>query len=195
MSAPASGPRPTTQLLLEHAQIERALRILERLAERALDGHPPDPRHVEVLLEFIRRYVDGLHHGKEERVLFPALGGVGLPQDRGPVACMLAEHDVGRGEVEALSDSLLLLRAGSQDGLARFLWGASRYVALLREHILKEDRTIFPLAERLLPTPARLQLERDFAALEAEVGAEEVARLLRQVEALEAEVLTEAPAR
>jgi len=49
---------------------------------------------------------------------------------------------------------------------------ARRYVGLLRDHIEKENALLFPLADAVLEPRAQAELLREFATVEAELGAE-----------------------
>jgi hemerythrin-like domain-containing protein len=49
---------------------------------------------------------------------------------------------------------------------------ARRYVGLLRDHIEKENALLFPLADAVLEARAQAELLREFASVEAELGAQ-----------------------
>jgi hemerythrin-like domain-containing protein len=58
-------------------------------------------------------------------------------------------------------------------------------VELLREHILKEDQIVFPMADRLLPPEEHASLRVIFEKVEKkDVGVEKVAALLASVDRL-----------
>jgi hemerythrin-like domain-containing protein len=77
---------------------------------------------------------------------------------------MLHEHKVGRGHVSALR------QAGEGTGPlpaveARLvLENATAFIPLLRAHIQKEDRILYPIAVRLLTGPEMETMETEFAA-------------------------------
>lgn len=172
---------PTHELTLEHRRISTLLQVLERLC-RAVEVDAP---RLERAVDLLASYADRLHHGKEERHLFPALERAGLPRGHGPVQVMLDEHEEGRAGIDALRAGVRALRAGRP---AKDLRSAcARYVSLLREHIEKEDEVLFPMAEELLGASARAELTRAFAQVDAEVG--DPAGLAARIDALAAEVL------
>lgn len=152
-----------TKLLMdEHRGIERMLDVLEEVAERLMgqgDVHAGDPSRV---LDFLSGFADKCHHAKEEGQLFPALVAAGVPREGGPVGVMLAEHVQGRGYIARMRQALA-------DGDARaYAQAAHAYAALLRQHILKEDHILYPMAEaRLAAQDAALVAAYD--ALEEEV--------------------------
>lgn len=158
---------PIQVLKDEHRRIERVLDALVRFAH----SPEPDPSTLADFVRFFRGYVDALHHGKEEDLLFAALVEVGgMPTDMGPVAVMLDEHEVGRRAVATLSDIADQPRLEGE-ARARLVDTADGYAVMLRQHILKEDGVLYPLAETRLDTAVLEELgwqfER-FAARHAE---------------------------
>jgi hemerythrin-like domain-containing protein len=96
----------------------------------------------------------------------------GFPRETGPVAVMLYEHEVGRGHVSAfrqVGDGTGLLTAAETRVV---LENAGAFIPLLRAHILKEDRILYPMAVRLLTGPEMDAMEADFAAFEARMRAD-----------------------
>lgn len=144
---------PTSLLQREHRRIEQLLAALARLARRLEGGERPLDALAEALL-LLRVYADQAHHGKEEQHLFPALAAAGLAPGDGPVGVMLEEHEVGRREVQAMSDALDDLRRGDAGAAGAFARAAASYGAMLRDHIDKEDGVLFPMADELLGAEA-----------------------------------------
>lgn len=180
---------PTQRLEQEHEKILLLLSVLERLARRVTAGEKP-LEQIDQTLDLLRTFADGAHHGKEERHLFPALHGVGLPQYAGPVAVMLLEHDAGRNEIADMADGLFELRCGVEAGAGRFARAASRYCTLLSEHIMKENEVLFPMACELLPPEAAETLTGDYADVDRETfGEGGYAKAVARIDALAAAVL------
>ena len=111
-------------------------------------------------LDFLEHYADRCHHGKEEQLLFAELERCGLPAEHGPTACMRSEHEQGRLGLRQMAQALL---AGDAKALARASGG---YVTLLREHIDKEDRVLFPMARMMLDHEAVQRLRAGFERVE-----------------------------
>src|SRR5262245_58779307 len=112
--------KPTEILSAEHRVIEQVLDCLERMAQGVESGHLKlvDARSA---LDFLRTFCDRCHHGKEERQLFPKLMERGFPRRAGPLAVMLAEHDLGREGVRAMATALDGCERGSRAALASFV--------------------------------------------------------------------------
>ncbi|HET7340001.1 MAG TPA: hemerythrin domain-containing protein [Methylomirabilota bacterium] len=152
---------PTELLREEHRIILAGLDVLEGAAVRLRGGGGLPERLWPSLLAFFKAFADRNHHAKEENALFPAMIKAGVPGPGGPIDVMLEEHEQGRGLLRAMD------AAGAPAERATL---AERYVTLLREHIDKENGIVFPLADAVLDPPAQSALQRDFDAVEAELG-------------------------
>jgi hemerythrin-like domain-containing protein len=112
------------------------------------------------VFDFVEHYADQCHHGKEEQLLFAELERCGLPAQHGPTACMRAEHEQGRQRRKQMEQAL---QAGDGKALAS---AAGGYVTLMREHIDKEDRVLFPMAKSMLDHAAVARLRAGFERVE-----------------------------
>lgn len=151
-------------LLNDHQAILSALQILEKMAFAEEKGEPVDQKDILDFIGFLREFTDKCHHGKEEGLLFPALIAYGVPDRGGPVGVMMNEHHLGREfiqEMEAASTSVI-----DREKFARV---ARQYIELLRNHIAKENRVLFPLADKVLPGDQLDRLHEDFEDHEEKV--------------------------
>ncbi|MGE5623751.1 MAG: hemerythrin domain-containing protein [Methanocella sp.] len=184
--------RPTETLKHEHRVIEKMLDVVEATAGRLQSGRVVDAEIFAQAADFFRSFADRCHHGKEERHLFTKLVEKGLPRESGPIAVMLAEHDQGRAHVRTLAEAAARLEAGDQTATAGLLRHALAYVELLRAHIQKEDRILFPLADRVLSEAEQEALAETFDRVEAEEMGEGVhERYHHLVHELEHQVMAE----
>ena len=161
--------RPTAQLSHEHQAILRAIRILERVAERLETARAVAPGHLAKAIDFIRVFADKCHHGKEEGLLFPAMEKAGIPRQGGPIGVMLQEHATGRGYVTAMADAVARIAKGDKAAAGPFVENARNYGALLTAHIHKEDHILFPMADARLTPAQQEELEAGFAEVEKRV--------------------------
>lgn len=160
--------RPTDILRHEHQVILKVLDAAEREARAIADGGAIDTARIGSILDFVRTFADGCHHAKEEDLLFVRLGEKGFSSESGPVAVMLQEHELGREHVGAVAASLEAAGAGDEvarEAVAKHLAG---YADLLRQHIFKEDKVLFPMAEETLDPAEEDALAADFARVERE---------------------------
>jgi hemerythrin-like domain-containing protein len=167
--------RPTAVLHAEHRIIERVLHVLSVLAAQAREGRELDAGDARDAVDFIASYADRCHHGKEEAQLFPAMERCGIPHDVGPTAVMRQEHDEGRAHVRAMRSAL----EATPPDAATFGRRAGAFVLLLRDHIVKEDQVLFPMAEQMLSPEAKAELAEVFRRVDdMDIGDEERARCL-----------------
>jgi hemerythrin-like domain-containing protein len=143
--------RLTDSLREEHLVIGRALDALEGMVRAVRGGAAVPLVPLAQFVAFCRSFADGLHHQKEEELLFPALQRAGLPRESGPIGCMLREHDMGRALVGRLH-SIATGGPGSERPATpdEFLRDAGLYISLLRAHIQKENEVLFVMAEQVM---------------------------------------------
>lgn len=93
------------------------------------------------------------HFQREEGVLFPRFEqATGLRE--GPTRMMRIEHDQMRGLMQDLAEAL------GQGDRATGLGLAETLMVMIQQHNLKEERVLYPLAERHLGAQAREIVER-----------------------------------
>ena len=105
----------------------------------------------DAIADFIRGFADGCHHHKEENVLFKMMAEQGLPVEGGPVGVMLQEHELGRQYTRGMRAAAEKWEQGDESARPEVLRNALGYVALLRQHIAKENNILFPMADRVIP--------------------------------------------
>ena len=160
--------KATKELITEHGAVFAGLKILDKVTEAIEEKNEEAPAQLEQLLDFFKGFVDRCHHGKEEDVLFPKLERQGVQRDGGIIGVLLAEHEVGREYVRAMTDGLERLRRGD-DKAANAIAGSARdFRVMLRAHIAEETNTLFPMAERLIRGDAAATLAEKFDQIERE---------------------------
>lgn len=172
----------TGRLSQEHQTILRAVDALSAFAEEVRRGGG-DREELFRFLTFIRDYADGLHHGKEEEVLFPAMVEAGFPKEGGPIAVMLREHDIGREHVATLLGLAGTRVPWTPEDREEIYLAARGYADLLQAHIRKEDEVLYPMAERRLDPELQERVDRRCAALDATASAEGTRERLEQLAA------------
>jgi hemerythrin-like domain-containing protein len=159
------------ELKAEHEAVLLTIRIMDKINTKFKKGVTVDAGHLEQILEFLQVFVDRCHHGKEEKVLFPAMVGAGIPQQGGPIGVMLYEHDEGRSFVQGFKKGVEGYRKGEDGAVELIIDNSKNYGELLTAHIDKENNVLYVMAERVLSPQKMAELERAFAQIEEnEIG-------------------------
>lgn len=153
---------PTETLMKEHRLIEQVLDCLEDAAGRLDDGENLSPDFFLEAADFVAGFADRCHHAKEEDILFVAMTAMDMPEDSGPVAVMLHEHDEGRRFTAGFQSAAEQLKTGDAAACADIVRNVFDYVNLLREHIIKEDNVLFPMADQIIPAEAMQKVSEEF---------------------------------
>jgi hemerythrin-like domain-containing protein len=172
----------TKILRQEHDTILEMIGALETIVQRleARETIPVDA--LNSLTEFFVLFADRSHHGKEEDLLFPMMERKGVPRSGGPLDCMLAEHDEGRGFIREMKQTAEGCARGDDSARLRWTDAARGYATLLRNHIWKENEILFQIAERLLSAEDQAALAEQFAQVQQEkLDRETEARLFDSV--------------
>lgn len=152
----------------EHQLILRMITLVENNTALMEQGRFRNWQFFLDAVDFIRNYADRFHHAKEEDVLFVELIENGMPEKNSPIEAMHLEHEQGRAFVRALEEAAQKAMAGEAGQIPRIAENARSYAALLRGHIDKEDKILYPLAERVLPEAVRDRMRQAYAKAEAQ---------------------------
>jgi hemerythrin-like domain-containing protein len=156
--------KPSQILVEEHEVISSVLDAVEAVLGRGGDEFPQE--FFEKAFDFFPIFADKCHHAKEEAHLFPMLEARGVPREEGPIGCMLKEHDRARAHVAAVRRALQLTAQGNREARETVRREASAYVALLREHINKENTVLFPAGDYHLTAEDQEALVKAFQSAE-----------------------------
>ncbi|MFQ5507116.1 MAG: hemerythrin domain-containing protein [Planctomycetota bacterium] len=162
------GRHPVDILEDEHKVILAVVAALDKERKTVVSGG-------ELKREFIVNFADRCHHAKEEDLLFPLLVELGMPEDQGPIYVMNQEHIEGRNYTRMLRESA---EAGDREGV---LTASAGYVALLEEHIEKENGILFEHARGIIPRERVQELLASFEAVEKEKFGPETQRRYRDL--------------
>jgi len=148
----------TQNLEDDHVYILKLTDVMEQIAR----SKEPRADHIIEVVDIVRNFADGMHHAKEENILFPKMAEKGFSPDQGPVAVMLHEHVDGRNFIRAVSDSLQLYINGDTSVLPEISQNILGYVFLLRNHISKENNILFKMADKVLSGSEQEKLLNEF---------------------------------
>lgn len=152
----------TKNLEDDHVYILELTEIMQEMA-----GLPSiKPQIVEEVVDIIRNFADGLHHAKEEHLLFPLMVKKGFSTQNGPVAVMLSDHDQGRQYVKEMANGAIALRNGDINASGRISAAMQGYAELLQSHIAKENNVLFRMADQIMEGDEESELFNRFSILD-----------------------------
>jgi len=168
---------PTEMLEAEHRVIARIVGITPVLAGRLEEGDIINPDILHGIVEFIRIYADKCHHGKEEELLFPALGEKGVPIQGCPIGSLVADHVSGRSLVRRLGESAEAYSGNEPEAYEGLIGSLRGIAALYPGHIWKEDYLLFPMTNKVLNPEELDALYRQFEQVDIRIGHDTLDRL------------------
>ena len=166
--------KATEILSAEHRVIENVVNTLETASQFLQDGVPVRPGLFIEAADFVQGFADGCHHKKEEGVLFVSMEEYGVPVQQGPIGSMLADHEAARRYTRQMRAAAERLQAGENEATPEVIANAEAYAALLRAHITKEDKILFPMADRVIPAQQQDSVFEGFEHVEHEETGEGV---------------------
>lgn len=158
--------RPTEILMEEHRVIEQVIGCVEKMAAIAEATGKLHVEHAEQAQEFVRHFADHCHHAKEEDQLFNLLYERGFSPEQGPIAVMLEEHETGRYHVRGMTEAAKAYAGGDKCAAQTWAGHARAYGELLRNHIVKEDFILYPMADEAFSDEDQQQLLAAFDVVE-----------------------------
>ena len=152
------------RLVAEHDLIERGLSLLEDAISKIEDGQALPDGFSAWVVRFFQQFADEFHHAKEEDVFFPVLKQRGILEKAGPIGVMLYEHGLSRDCVSRMREASQTTPFDSR----KFIEAAKQYVPLLHEHIFKENKVLFRVAERVMSEADEIYVTSRFSQIERE---------------------------
>ncbi|MBW2198795.1 MAG: hemerythrin domain-containing protein [Deltaproteobacteria bacterium] len=161
--------KPIQDLIMEHEAVKLTLKILDKICINIEQtGKISNPEHLDQLIEFFIVFVDKCHHGKEEELLFPALEAIGV--------------------VQKMNKAFSQYNEGDRAAATKLAKNARAYIALLRQHIDKENNVLFPIGDNRLSEEKKAELWEGFETIEKQkigVGKhEEFHKMLEHLESV-----------
>lgn len=139
-------------LVEEHDNILKFTDICENECIKILEGKEIAIDFFRDSIEFIRNYADDYHHGKEERILFDyMIKYLGKTAESLVRYGMFVEHDLARKHVMDLETYLNQYeKEKNTKNKLGIISNMMAYVYLLRNHADKENKLVYPFAEKNL---------------------------------------------
>ena len=154
-------------------------KILEaehRLVLEVADAADAECRHIEAtgtiradlvgdMIGFFRYFADGLHHPKEESLLYSRCHRRGMTDEDEPLEQMIGEHEWCRGKLDRLEQSLGRIAPDDRAGALDFAGRLREYIEVMRCHIEVEEDVFFDTAQHYLTIDDRHALTEEFEAV------------------------------
>ncbi|MDA8109892.1 MAG: hemerythrin domain-containing protein [Betaproteobacteria bacterium] len=131
----------------EHASFRRLLDLLEAQIGLFHAGAQPNYGLMLDVVAYLRHYPDRFHHPKEDAAVQRLLGRE--PHAAGLLQRVGGDHRVIEHSGWQLQEQLEAVAAGALLARDAVESTAATYAAYYRQHLAREERVLFPLAERL----------------------------------------------
>ena len=132
----------------DHANIAKLLELLESEILAIEVGKTPDYSLLQDIMYYMVQYPDRFHHPKEDLIFTQLLKR--YPEARADVNDLLQEH-IAIGLAGQSFDKLLRIsHIDSVEVREQLAAAGFAYIWVLREHMLKEEKKLFPLAMEVL---------------------------------------------
>jgi hemerythrin-like domain-containing protein len=142
--------KPTYELEREHEDLVIILAAMDKIACEIRENKVADLNLLSQIIGFLRIYVDQCHQEKEEKILFPALLECEISSIDETVYHLIKDHLVARHYINEMDNILRQYFPGDMRTLESLSVIIARYVTLTENHIMKENKVLFPFVERTL---------------------------------------------
>lgn len=132
------------------------------------------------LVNFLSKFLDRCHHGKEEKCLFPLLENLGIPREGGPIGVMLIEHQEMRETISKINEMLKLYSEGKQNASVIISY-CKDLIGLIRSHFFKEENILFRTGSEIIPNSEDIKTVTCYEEIEKDIDHD---KLLQEVEKL-----------
>ena len=168
--------KPTEELMQEHIVINLMLSILLNISESIKSKNVFYTNDVEKIVDFFLNYVDKRHRTKEEKVFYQGLLSINTSIIHYPISSIIDEHSIGKrylNEIICCVENCKIGNTFSYESIADCM---KNYVLLIKDHIHKEENTLFPFANKALSDEMQSQISEEFKLIDDEfifIGASE----------------------
>jgi len=158
----------TENLISEHKDIIELLGIMSKISNKIQLNEVFYTSDIEDIIDFLKHFIEKSHHKKEE-IFYPLLSTTEMPNDRAELSVMLYEHTLARNYLKDINSCIINCKIGnafSQELLAESMM---KYVVLIKNHINKEEKIIFPMANKVLTENEQTEINRQFEKIEEKI--------------------------
>ncbi|MFO1415329.1 MAG: hemerythrin domain-containing protein [Burkholderiales bacterium] len=148
----------------EHHAIASMLQGLSALVRGTRESAlPPNFGLLHAMLYYVESFPERLHHPKEEQWLFRLLA-LRHPPARPLLDLLCEQHQIGTWRLALVKERLHAYEQQGASAFADFASAVDDFVAFEREHMGREEREAFPLAQQHLTDDDWEEIDEAFAA-------------------------------
>ncbi|MDD1778246.1 MAG: hemerythrin domain-containing protein [Candidatus Helarchaeota archaeon] len=135
---------PIGPLMIEHRLIDRMIALMKREIDRIERENKNNFDFIDSAVDFIRKYADRCHHGKEEDILFRELKKKDMEIDhKRMMEELIADHKWARETTAKLVAAKIKIVQDSQQDKKPLIDYMKQLVEFYPKHIEKEDKRFF----------------------------------------------------
>ncbi|NLE68772.1 MAG: cation-binding protein [Clostridiales bacterium] len=176
--------KPNGILMIEHRLIEKFLVMVGQEIDRIDERLAADEGFLKSTVDFIRNYADGIHHGKEEDILFEQLKDKAMnAEETAMMEELNAEHVVSRRMVSELVEAEAGYFGGDRTQLDVIKEKLTFLVNFYPVHIAKEDKDFFPKSQRYFSAEELDRMLAEFQAFDSGMDKEKYSRMYETMKA------------
>ncbi len=130
--------------MVEHREIERLFDVMRKESAIMENLGKPNLKFIDIMTDFFVTYIDMVHHGKEENILFEALKKKNMRLEHKKLMNeLLDEHKRGRRVVEGIISAAESYTPGDKGIVADLKSYFDEFLDIYVNHIKKEDENFF----------------------------------------------------
>lgn len=173
--------KPRGPLMIEHRLIEKMMGVIEKRIPQIRKTNKIEPAFVDSIIDFMRTYTDGIHHGKEEEIYFRGCAKKSMEAAESEMLKeLIEEHNLSRYAIETIVQAKEKYLEG-EDVLHLILEKLQSLVDLYRGHIEKEDQHFFPDSEKYLSETEQMKMLEEFSEFDKKVVHEKYRSLVENL--------------
>ena len=158
----------TENLISEHEDIIELLGIMSKISKNILSNEVFYTSDVEDILDFLKHFIEKSHHKKEE-IFYPILSMIEMPNDKEELSVMLYEHALARNFLKDINNCVVNCKIGNSFSEELLAESMMKYVFLIKNHIKKEEKIIFPMANKVLTEEEQTEINKQFERIEESI--------------------------
>lgn len=146
----------------EHRALAAVLHALEFLAKPE-HSVGKDTKVFWAIINYLDKYSEKLHHPAEDKFLFSVLKEK-TEKCNQVISDLESEHAKGEQRIASLTRALEVFEEAGSNAAELFNVAVSEYAGFYWQHMMQEEKIIFPLAKEVLDSNDWDRLEKGFSA-------------------------------